>query len=79
MPSIFLFLFPVLELVVESLISLLLGLVDLLLSLSHESLFWLESDLLKILKPADDVFGIDVFQALFNEATHITFKCVIFL
>lgn len=47
--------------------------------LSYENLFWIGLDPFQMLKPADDMFGIDILEALFNKTTDIPFKVMISL
>jgi hypothetical protein len=42
-------------------------------------LFWLGLNLFEILKPADNMFRIDIFEALFNKTADISLKVMISL
>ena len=81
MPLIFLFLFPVLKLAVREspLFAAWSGLSAVGSILSYESLFWIGLDLFQMLKPADDMFGIDILEALFNKTTDVPLKVIISL
>jgi len=47
--------------------------------LSYESLLWIGSHLFQMLKPANDMFRIDIFETLFKKTAHISLERVIFL
>src|SRR5436190_17138021 len=75
------FLFPVLKLAGREshLLAAWSGLSAVGSILSYESLFWIGLDLFQMLKPTDDMFRIDVFEALFNKTTDVSLKVMISL
>jgi hypothetical protein len=81
MPSNFLFLFPVPKLAGREshLLAAWSGLSLVEFYPIAFGLFLARLDLFQISEPADDMFRIDIFEALFNEAAYVSLKRMISL